>query len=94
MYHRVFVSYPDHLSLGGEVGGAVAEAQSRLQRVEYCLQLGLLLQLGRLVLAAVVTELLQLALRARKRVVGRAVLQPRRRASDPLEQLKRKQVTS
>ena len=65
-----------------------------MESVEDRFQLGLLLQLGRLVLSAVVAELLQLALRARQRVVGRAVLQPRRRASDPLEQLKQKQVTS
>ena len=73
----------DHLALGGQVGGSVAQAQAGLQRVEGGLQQGLLLQLGGLVLAAVVTELLQFALYTRERVVCSTVLQPWGGAADP-----------
>ena len=80
-------TYRNHLALGGHVGGAVAESQASLEGVEGGLQLGLLLQLGWLVTLAVVTELLQLLLCAGQRVVCRPVLQPRRGATDPLQQL-------
>ena len=81
------MTYPDHLPFSRQIRRSVAEAETCLESVEDRLQLGLLLQLGWFVLAAVVSELLQLPLRSRKCVVGGAVLQPRCRASDPFQQL-------
>ena len=80
-------THPNHLALGGQVRRPVGESQPGLKCVEGRLQLGLLLQFGWFVLAAVVTELLQLIASTSKCVVGRTVLQPRRGAADPLQQV-------
>ena len=80
-------SYRDHLALGGHVSGSVGEAELGLKRVEVGLQLGLLLDAGRLVLATVLAVLVQLLLHAGQRVVRLARLEPRQRLPDPLQQL-------
>jgi len=77
----------DHLALGRHVGGSVAESESRLERVERRLELGFLVDFGRLVRAAVIAKLGQLAPSARHSVVGRAILKPRTSATYPLQQL-------
>lgn len=82
------VAHRDHPALRGHEGGPVAEAQLGLQRVEVDLQLALLLHLGRLVQAPVVTEVLQLLLHGVHGVLGRPVLQPWDGAADPLQQLR------
>ena len=61
---------------------------SSLEGVEVGLQLGLLLDARRLVLAPVLAVLLQLLLHRHQRVARLAALQPRQRAADPLQQLK------
>ena len=81
------MTYRDHLSLRGHEGGPVAEPQLGLQGVEVDLQLALLLHFGRLVEAAVVSEVLQLLLHGLHGVLGQAVLQPGDGATDPLQQL-------
>lgn len=48
-----------HLALGGHEGSAAADPQLGLQSVEVDLQLALLLHLGRLVLPAIIPEVLQ-----------------------------------
>ncbi len=80
--------YGNHAALGGHVGGSVGEAQLGLQRVEERLELGLLLDARRLVLAPVHAVLLQLLLHAGQRVVRLARLQPRQSLADPLQQLR------
>ena len=77
----------DHLALGGDVGGAVGQAQLGLEGVEVGLQLGLLLDARRLVLAAVLAVLLQLLLDGHQRVARLAALQPGQGAADPLKEL-------
>lgn len=79
------------LALGGQIGGTIRETQLGLQRVEVRLQLGLLLDAWRLVLAPVGAVLLQLLLHSGQRVVSLARVQPRHRAADPLQQLGEKQ---
>ena len=82
-----------HLALGRHECGAVADAQLGLQRVEVDLQLALLLHFGGLVEPAVVPEVLQLPLHLGHGLLRRAVLQPRRGAPDPLQQLPQRQET-
>ena len=77
----------DHLALGRHVGGAVRQAELRLQRVEVGLQLRLLLDAGRLVLAAVLAVLLKLLLDGHQGVAGLAALEPGKGAADPLQEL-------
>ena len=80
-------THADGFALSGQVGGPVGEAQLGLQRVEVGLQLGLLLDTRRLVLAPVVAVLVQLLLHPGQRVVGLTRLQPGQSAPDPLQQL-------
>jgi hypothetical protein len=80
-------TYSNHLAFSWHVGGAVGEAQFGLQGVEVGLELGLLLDTGWLVLAAVGAVLLQFLLHADQAVVGLAALQPGHGAADPLQQL-------
>ena len=85
-------THRDHLALGGHEGGPVAQSQFGLQGVEVDLQLALLLHLGRLVEAAVISEVLQLLLHGLHGVLRHAVLQPGDGATDPLQQLQRARV--
>ena len=76
-----------HLALGGHEGRPVAEPQLGLQRVKVDLQLALLLHLGRLVQASIVSEVLQLLLHGVHGVLRHPILQPWDGAADPLQQL-------
>lgn len=80
-------THRNHLAFGRHVSRAVRQAQLRLQRVEVGLELRLLLDARGLVLAAILTVLVQLLLHAGQRVVGLARLEPRERATDPFQQL-------
>ena len=83
------MTYRDHLALRGHEGGPVAKPQLGLQGVEVDLQLALLLHFGRLVEAAVISEVLQLLLHGLHGVLRQPVLQPGDGAADPLQQLHR-----
>jgi len=77
----------DELALAGQVGRPVAEAQLGLEGGEVGLEFGLLLELGRLLDAAVVAELAEFLLGARQCVVGQAGLEPGGHTADPFEEL-------
>lgn len=81
------VTYRHHLALRRHEGGPVAEPQLGLEGVEVNLQLALLLDLGRFVEAAVVSEVLELLLHGLHGVLRHTVLQPRDGTADPLQQL-------
>ena len=77
----------DHLSLSRDVCGSVGQPEARLQGVESGLQLGFLLQLGRLVGPAVFPELLQFALSAWQCIICGPVFQPWSGTPDPFQEL-------
>ena len=81
-------------TLRWHVGGPVAEAELGLQGVEVCLQGPLLLGLGGLGGGSVLAELLQASLGLRQGILLVAVVQPRHRLLDPLEQLQKKKSRS
>lgn len=81
------MTYRHHLALRRHEGGPVAEPQLGLEGVEVNLQLALLLDLGRFVEAAVVSEVLELLLHGLHGVLRHTVLQPRDGTADPLQQL-------
>lgn len=62
-------TYRNHFAFGGHVSRSIGQTQLGLQRVEVGLQLGLLLNTGRLVLAAVLSVLVQFLLHAGQRIV-------------------------
>lgn len=80
-------THRDHFPFGGHEGRPVAEPQLGLQGVEIDLKLALLLDLGGLVQAAVVPEVLQLLLHGLHGVLWGPVLQPGDGATNPLQQL-------
>ena len=76
-----------HLALGGHEGRPVADPQLGLQGVEVDLQLALLLHLGRLVLPAIIPEVLQLLLHGLHGLLRSPVLKPGDRAPNPFQKL-------
>lgn len=86
---KICPAHRNHLALGRHEGGPVAKPQLGLQGVEVDLQLAFFLHTGRLVDAAVVTEILQLLLHGAHGLLRHTVLQPGDGAADPLQQLQK-----
>lgn len=82
-------THRDHFPFWRHEGRPVAEPQLGLQGVEIDLKLALLLDLGGLVQAAVIPEVLQFLLHGLHGVLWGPILQPGDGTTDPLQQLQR-----
>lgn len=87
VYRSSHPTHRDHFPFRGHEGWPIAEPQLGLQGVEIDLKLALFLDLGGLVQAAVVPEILQFLLHGLHGVLWGPVLQPGDGATNPLQQL-------